>query len=335
MTEEKGRNKYNNPLAAILTGIGDLFRKPKNGLILGEDHRLDGLKAVITGASSGLGLATAVELARRGAMVIMAVRSGIPDKGEEVKKRSGSDQVAMIPLDLADLESVRSFPRRCMEQFGEVDVFISNAAMVAKNSRQILPGLDEMFLVNYLAKFILINGIIGENCLNTRGDRLPRIIFVASESHRNPGHFHWEEFGTYVPYGIKKSVYMYGYYKLLLVTMANELSRRLNPGPGSPDRPGRIHVPVAALCPGPVNSNIAREIPRAFRPLLRLVFRLFFRSPEKACKPVVYLACSEEHGSLPMDYLFLMQRKAMDPRAEDPENGKRLWEMSEELSLRS
>jgi hypothetical protein len=85
------------------------------------------------------------------------------------------------------------------------------------------------------------------------------------------------------------------------------------------------------LCPGPVNSNIAREAPGIFKPLLRLVFAVFFRSPEKASEPVLYHAASKQQEGKLFDYLFLMERKAIDEKAEDPENGEKLWKLSEEL----
>ena len=81
------KQKYNSPLAATYKGISDLFKKQERVGVLNPDDRLDGKKVLITGSSSGLGLATAKDLARLGAEVIMAVRSGIPEKGEEVKKR--------------------------------------------------------------------------------------------------------------------------------------------------------------------------------------------------------------------------------------------------------
>ena len=331
MSGPEGRNKYQSAVGATLTGIGDLFRKPKDQLILEDSHRLEGKKVLVTGSSSGLGFATAVELVRRGAHVIMAVRSGIPVKGEEVRrlsisgreKRSGS--VDMIALDLLDMDSVRTFPARCLESFGPIDILICNAAMVAGSGRETSLGLDEMFTVNYYAKFLIVNGMVDAGCFRHRDGDPPRIIFVTSESHRNPGGFHWEQFGQFVPYGMKKSVYMYGYYKLLLVTLANEFSRRLNPD-------GTMRFSVAALCPGPVNSNIAREAPKVFRPLLKIIFGIFFRSPRKACRPVIYLAASPENAGKAMDYLFLMQRKEMDPRATDPDNGKKLWELTEVIA---
>jgi NAD(P)-dependent dehydrogenase (short-subunit alcohol dehydrogenase family) len=324
MGEENKNQQYNGPVRAIVKGISDLFRKPVDQLLLPEEERLDGRRVLITGSSSGLGLATAVELARRGAHVIMAVRSGIPEKGTYVKKRSGSDRVEMIRVDLSDPASIENLAREVKSGPGPIDILICNAAVVTQHSRQTGSGLDEMFMVNYLSKFLLIKHLLDKECFSTSGRGLPRIIVVNSESHRNPEGIDWEGFGRYEPYGIKKSVSMYGYYKLLLLTMVNELSRRLNPA-------DQASFMVSALCPGPVNSNIAREAPALFQPLLKLVFRIFFRSPEKACRPVTYLACSGEQEGKPMEYLFLMQRKEMDEKATSPENGRRLWELTEKL----
>jgi len=317
--------KYNSPVAAIFTGIGDLFKRPAQTLTTQNLPSLEGKKVLITGASSGLGFATAVDLASRGAHVIMAQRSGIPQKGEQVKRESGSEKVDMIRMDLSDLDSLQTLMGEIRERFGQLDIIVCNAAMVANKSRAVKQGLDEMFVVNYFAKFLLVNQVMNEGILNQAGPHLPRIIFVASESHRNPSAFDWEGFGTYQPYGIKQSVSMYGYYKLLLVTMANELSRRIN-------GEGKVTCSVFALCPGPVNSNIAREAPRIFQALLKLVFGIFFRSPKKACEPVSYLAASKEMEGKTGEYMFLMQMKEMDDKAVDHENGKKLWELSERVS---
>jgi NAD(P)-dependent dehydrogenase (short-subunit alcohol dehydrogenase family) len=322
--DDSRQQSYKSPVTAILTGIGDLFKKPEGQVVLKESERLDGKRVLITGASSGLGFATAVEMATRGAHVIMAVRSGIPGKGEEVKKRSGSALVEMIPLDLADLEDLPRFVKELKERFGPMDIMVCNAGVVTNKSRKTGKGLDEMFTVNYFSKFLLANLCLEAGCLNTGGSEIPRIIFVASESHRNPEKIDWEGFGTYTPYGIKQSVAMYGYYKLLLLTMVNELSRRINAD-------GKNRVSVFSLCPGPVNSNIAREAPLIFQPLLRLVFWIFFRSPRKACSPLVYLAASPEVEGKTAEYLFLMQHRPMDERAVDPGNGRRLWELSARL----
>jgi NAD(P)-dependent dehydrogenase (short-subunit alcohol dehydrogenase family) len=354
LMENNKQNKYKNPFVATLTGIREIFRKQKPDCFLDPGDRLDGKTVLIDGASSGLGFAVAVEVARRGAKVIMACRSGIPGKGEEVKKLSGNNNVFMLPVDFSDLQSIQHLASCIQHQYSPIDIYICNAAVVPLESRKTVQGLEEMFMVNYFSKFLFINMLIENGCMHSishkvtgsqshrvteslaptphptpnwgrgRGKGLPRIVIVSSESHRNPKEFDWEGFGRYKEYGIQKTVELYGYYKLLLTTFAIELSRRLNPD-------GEKNFSVFSLCPGPINSGIAREAPGLFQPLLKLVFTLFFRSPEKAAVPVIYLASSKEQEGKSFDYLFLMNRKDIDELASDPENGKKLWEVSEVL----
>jgi len=320
----KQQKKYNNPFTATYKGISDLFKKQERVGVLSPDDRLDGKRVLITGSSSGLGFATATQLASLGAEVIMAVRSGIPQKGMEVKQKSNSDKVHMLHVDLSDFDSIKKLVDGLKSTYDKIDILICNAALVSKKARKTKHGLEEMFSVNYLAKFVLVNLLLKEDCFNTKGNDLPRIIFVSSESHRNPDGFEWDTFGEFQDYGMGKSVERYGYYKLLMTTFAQELSRRLNPNQ-------RSEYSVFALCPGPVNSNIAREAPALFQPLLKIVFGIFFRSPEQACEPVVYLAASKEVEGKATDYLFLMSRKDVDEKTVDLENGQRLWEMTENL----
>lgn len=321
MTKEK---KYNSPLQATFKGISDLFKKRERVGTLGFDEKLDGKRVMITGSSSGLGLAVAKQLAALGAEVIMAVRSGIPEKGEEVKNDSGNKKVHMLHVDLADFDSISNLVGQVKTQFGTIDILICNAAVVVKEARKTTYGLDEMFTVNYLSKFYLVNLLLKENVVNKNGDTLPRIIFVSSESHRNPEKFEWDTFGQFQEHKMAKTVERYGYYKLLMTTFSQELERRLN-------QDKKANYSIFALCPGPVNSNIAREAPAIVQPIMKLVFKIFFSSPEKAAEPVVYLATSKDLEGKPKDYLFLMSRKEVDEKAADPLNGKKLWELTEQL----
>lgn len=355
--------KYNNPFTATLTGIADLFRKQTPAGTLKITDRLDGKTALVDGASSGLGFAVATDLARRGAKVIMACRSGIPIQGEKIRKITGNQDVRMLPVDFSDIGSIRELVNAIKMNHAPIDILVCNAGIVPKQSRKTRQGLEEMFMVNYFSKFIFVNLLFENECFGNSAERsvpdnignqsnpkniiqttelktenrndadpsdanrkskIPRIIFVASESHRNPEVFDWDAFGKYKTYTIGKSIELYGYYKLLLTTFSCELSRRLN-------EDGNVTCSVFSLCPGPVNSNIAREAPKIFIPLLKVVFGIFFKSPAKAAVPVVYLAASHDVEGKPFDYLFLMTRKEIDDKASNPENGKKLWELSEEL----
>ena len=322
MADSQGR--YSNAFTATFSGIADLFRKQKDTVTLDDSTRVDGKQILITGASSGLGLETAVQLARRGAHVWMACRSGIPEQGAYVRRLSGSDKVTMLSVDLSDIGSVRSLVDHLKAAGAKLDMLIDNAAVVPARSRKTPQGLEEMFMVNYLSKFLLVRLLLDNALFNTDNGRRPRIIYVASESHRNPKAYDWNGFGHYEEYSMGRTVERYGYFKLLLTTLANALSRRLN-------TEGAVHYSVFALCPGPVNSNIARESPAVFKPLLKLVFGLFFRSPAQAVGPVLYFACSPDVEGRTAEYLFLMSRRDMDEKARDADNGERLWALSEEL----
>lgn len=322
MTEQKQR--YSNAFTATISGITDLFRKQKNVVTLRDEERLEGKNVLVTGASSGLGFEAAVQLAKRGAHVWMACRSGVPQKGEEVKKLSGSHLVDIMQVDLSDLDSIVALVNKLKAASVKFDVLIENAGVVPSRSRKTKQGLEEMFVVNFLSKYMLARLLLEHDLLNTAESKIPRIVIVASESHRNPKSFDWDGFGKYKEYSMGKTVEHYGYYKLLLTTFANELSRRTN----SADQ---VNYSVFALCPGPVNTNIAREAPAIFKPLLKVVFRIFFRSPAVAVQPVIYLAASPEVNGKAVDYLFLMARKDMDEKARDKENDRKLWQLSEAL----
>jgi NAD(P)-dependent dehydrogenase (short-subunit alcohol dehydrogenase family) len=320
----KPGKSYSNAFTATLTGISDLFRKQKDVLILKDEDTITGKRVLITGSSSGLGFEAAVQLAGRGAHVLMACRSGIPEKGELVRKLSANTNAEMYKVDLSDMESISRLADTLKKSSLKLDVLICNAAIVPAKSRRTRQGLEEMFMVNYLANYMLVRLLLENDLFDLNGSSTPRLIFVTSESHRNPESFDWEGFGKYREYTMGKTIELYGYCKLLLTTFANELSRRVNSS-------GKTRLSVFALCPGPVNSNIAREAPVIFKPLLKLVFRIFFRSPEKAVQPVIYLACSPEVTGKSIDYLFLMSRKEMDIKATDAQNGEKLWQHSEAL----
>jgi short-subunit dehydrogenase len=112
--------------------------------------------------------------------------------------------------------------------------------------------------------------------------------------------------------------------KLNMLTFANELSRRLNPNDD-------VSIAVHGLCPGPVASNIARESPVYLKPILSPIMKLFFRSPEKATEPVIYLCCASDMGKRTGVYLHMMREKAISTLASNAENGRLQWEKSDQL----
>lgn len=319
---------HRNPASATLTAILDRFDRAGRIPPLRDDERLDGRRCLVTGASSGLGKAIATHLARRGAHVVMACRSGIPRAGEDVARAAGSDRVEMLPVDLADLASVHALADALARADSPLDRVILNAGLMARESRRSAQGFEVMFAVHFLANRLLLDRLLADGVVapRPRGSDAPapRIVFVGSESHRSAEPIDFERFGAYTEYGLRDGMKQYASSKLHMLTLAQALARQL-------ERDGDVGVAVHALCPGPVASGIAREAPAWLRPALRLVFGAFFQSPMRAAEPAVHLACSRDLEGRTGVYLHMMREKPPSPEATDRAKGDRLLAASDAL----
>ena len=331
MDRETRRIGSGNVVNAMITAISDLrTRKIPDVSPLPDDVRIDGKTCLVTGANSGLGRAAAIELARRGGNMILACRPGHAETCGEIRRLSGSGAVELIEVDLSDLRSVH----RCCDDLHRrgirIDIALMNAGVMSPRSRKTPQGYEVMFAVNFLASRVMIDRWLQDGVIrpSRRADETPRIIFVASDSHRSAQPIDFGRFGAYTEHGITQSMRRYAGSKLVLCTFATELSRRLNPGES-------VDVAVHALCPGGVATNIVKDAPRVLKPIANAALRRFFQSPTEAIGPVVYLCCAAEAGSSTGMYLHMMHRKQVSPNASDPDNGARFWKASEALVAKS
>jgi NAD(P)-dependent dehydrogenase (short-subunit alcohol dehydrogenase family) len=316
--------RFTNPVVASLAGVRDFFSGQKLESRLTDDDRADGKTVVITGATSGLGFALAVDFAKRGARVIMACRSQIPEAGERVKKLSGSDTVEMRYLDLSKIKTIHAFVQSLVSDGITLDVCILNAAVALPGPRKTETGQDEFFQVNYLSNVTLTLLMIQHGVLELKeAGRLSRLIFISSDSHQGATYIDYDEFGRYFEYGVSKAISNYSYFKLVLNTYATELSKRVNKN--------KVLLGINAICPGPVHSNIVKEAPWLLRKVLNGIFWIVFRPPAKAALPVVYMALSPDYEGKTNEYLHMFNPKRMDPKVYEPEEGLKLWERSVEL----
>ncbi|MFO7669180.1 MAG: SDR family NAD(P)-dependent oxidoreductase [Bacteroidales bacterium] len=319
--------RFTNPVVASLAGVKDFFAKQQLASRFTEKDRADDKTVLITGANSGLGFGLAVEFAKRGARVMMAGRSRIPEAGNQVKQLSGSEKVEIRYLDLSKIETIHQFVQSLAEEKIQIDICIFNAATALPGSRQTASGQDEMFLVNYLSNVILTQLLLSKGVVELKEQSpLSKMIFISSDSHQGATHIDYKEFGTYFKYGVSKGISNYSYFKLVLNTYATELSRRINRE--------STKLSINVICPGPVASNIVKEAPWLLRMTLKGIFRIVFKSPAKAALPVVYMAISTDYEGKTNEYLHMFNPKKMDPKVYEVREGEKLWARSFDL-LRS
>jgi NAD(P)-dependent dehydrogenase (short-subunit alcohol dehydrogenase family) len=316
--------RFTNPVVASLAGVKDFFSKQELASRFSDKDRADDMCVLITGANSGLGFALAVEFAKRGARVIMAGRSKIPEAGNRVKKLSGSDRVEMHYMDLSKIETIHLFVQSLKDKGIQIDICILNAATALPGSRKTASGQDEMFLVNYLSNVILTQALLSTSVIRlNETSPVSKMIFISSDSHQGATYIDYDEFGRYFTYGVSKGISNYSYFKLVLNTYATELSRRIN-------KDG-LRLSINVICPGPVASNIVKEAPWLLRMTLKGIFWIVFKSPAKAARPVVYMALSPDYEGTTNEYLHMFNPKKMDPKVYEVGEGEKLWTQSMDL----
>ncbi|MFJ8842402.1 oxidoreductase [Streptomyces cyaneofuscatus] len=285
-----------------------------------------GRVAVVTGANSGLGLATARALARRGGRVILAVRD------EEKGRRAVADITAGQPgaklevrrLDLADLDSVRAFSDALHADRPRLDLLVNNAGVMAPPRSSGAQGHELQFAANHLGHFALTGLLL--DLLEQGQD--PRVTTVTSVNHRK-ARLDFDNLNGERGY---KPMVFYDRSKLANAVFGHELHRRLA-AVGSPVRSVLAH-------PGYTATRLQTSAPTGLVKLLfgRVLLPLAQR-PDAGALPQLYAATAPgvRGGELigPDGRGELRggpTRVPLAPVATDAETGRRLWEVSEELT---
>ncbi|MFD0275035.1 oxidoreductase [Kitasatospora sp. NPDC127111] len=281
---------------------------------------------VVTGANSGLGLATTRALARRGGTVVLAVRD------ERKGHRAVADLRAAQPdarlevrrLDLADLDSVRAFARELRADHPRLDVLVNNAGIMAPPRTLSAQGHELQFAAHHLGHFALTGLLL---------DRLaeghdPRVVTVSSINHRK-GRLHFDDLDGREGYA---PMTFYNQSKFANAVFGRQLHLRLAAA-GSPVRSLLAH-------PGFTATNIVTGEPTAlYRVLFGLLARPLAQHPDRGALPQLYAATGpglaggefvgpDGRGELRGAPTLV----ELSPAAADTETGRRLWELSERLT---
>lgn len=274
---------------------------------------------VITGANAGIGLATAVGVARTGATVVLAVRS--LDKGraaaEEITRAVPHATVEVMRLDLASLTSVREFAAAVSERLPALDVLVNNAGVAMKDRTETADGFETTFGVNHLGHFLLTNLLRPNLAAAADGGR---VVVVASDAHKFArGGLDFDDLMATKRYRFMR---VYGASKLANLLFTREAARRW----------ADDAITVNAVHPGFVATRIGRDgdggrIGDLIVPLLGP----FARTPEKGARTSVHLATSPDVAAVTGQYFVNSTQKKPAANALDDQAAQRLWSISEEL----
>ncbi|MBK8902191.1 MAG: SDR family oxidoreductase [Anaerolineaceae bacterium] len=269
---------------------------------------MDGKVCIVTGANAGIGKATAVGLAQRGATVVMVCRS--EERGQtarqEIIDRSGSQAVHLLLADLASQDDIRQLAQSLLDQFAQIHVLINNAAIIPLRRSLSVDGLELQLAVNHLAPFLLTNLLLDR----LKASAPARVITVSSGVHRGAT-INFDDLQSERRY---HHTDVYAMTKLMNVLFTRELARRLQ---GSGVTAYSLHPGVPSTRLSAHYAGYVGEGRASFADLMR------------AAQTSIYLATAPDIENLNGEY-FANSR--VQSSASDPAAAQKLWQVSAELT---
>jgi NAD(P)-dependent dehydrogenase (short-subunit alcohol dehydrogenase family) len=280
-----------------------------------SDKTLEHKTCLVTGASSGIGRATALGLAGLGANVVLVCRN--PKRGEKtlrwIRKKSQNEAVHLLLGDLSRQQDIFDVAMDFKNRFDRLDVLINNAGLVTRKRRLTPEGFELQFFVNHLAYYLLTGSLL--DVLERSSPS--RIINVASTAHSR-GVLDFDNLQGEKRYN---GWQQYSNTKLANIVFTYELARRLA---GS-------DVTANCLHPGVIHTNLMSSYSRIISWTWHLL-QWFFKNPEEGAETPLYLASSPEVRDVSGRYFKYCAPLGSSPESCDRNTQRRLWESSEELT---
>jgi retinol dehydrogenase 14 len=277
---------------------------------------LAGRTCLVTGATSGIGKATAAGLARLGADLVLVARDRARAEAtvEDIQAATGNPRIELLLADLASQASIRQAVQEYRRGHDRLHVLVNNAGGYWATRHPTVDGLEWTFAVNHLAYFLLTNLL-----LELLVASAPARIVNVTSSAQAIGDIHLDDLQFERRY---RGQAAYNQSKLANVLFTYELARRLE-GTG---------VTVNCGAPGVTRTNFGRDDSGPVMRLLTPLARPFMRTPEQGALTAVYLASSPEVERVTGGYYTSGRARRSSRRSHDTELAGRLWRVSEELT---
>jgi len=276
---------------------------------------MTGRTCLITGASSGVGRATALGLARLGATLVLVCRDR--GRGEEtvaeIGTTTGNHAVKLMLAELSSQQSIHALAREYLATGQPLHVLVNNAGVVNLKRTVTADGIETTFAVNHLAYFLLTHLLLER----VKESAPSRIINVASHAHRFSG-IDFDDLGAARRY---RAMHVYGQSKLANILFSYELARRLE---GTGVTVNCVHPGAVASRLGKNNGALARAVTTLLRP--------FFRTPEDGAATSIYLASSPDLERVTGKYFTNCQQTRSSAVSYDTAVARRLWDVSARMT---
>jgi len=275
---------------------------------------LEGRVALVTGANSGIGRATAEALAAAGATTIVSGRDSakVADAVARIRDRAPAAEVEPLLVDLASLASIRKASEEVLTRWPRLDVLVNNAGLYLSDRRTTTDGFEMTFGVNHLGHFYLTSLLLDR----LRASAPARVVTVSSMGHRFTRGLDFDDLQNERHYTVNEA---YCRSKLANVLFTRELARR------------EPQLVATCLHPGVVRTGFGKNDGLLYRASLTLIAP-FLRSPERGARSLVWLALSDEAARLTGEYVVDEKVRAPSAAARDEHLAAELWRRSEELT---
>ncbi|MBI1259657.1 MAG: SDR family NAD(P)-dependent oxidoreductase [Chloroflexi bacterium] len=280
---------------------------------------MEGKVCLITGATSGIGKATALALARSGATVVIVSRepSRVEAVAAELRTAAHNPNIIGMSADLASQSQIRQFAQTFTSRFPRCHVLVNNVGILLNARRVTDEGMEWTLALNHLGPFLLTNLLLDNLIAAGTADAHARIVNVSSSAHESAAGINFDDIQGIQRFNGNAA---YAQSKLANIMFTYELARRL----------GSLPVTVNAVHPGGVATHFGREA-GIYGVIIRLM-RPFLLSPEKGAETVVFLASSPAVEQVTGQYFFNLQPVESSPASHDTEQQARLWRISEQLT---
>ena len=276
---------------------------------------LDGKVAIVTGANSGMGLATTAALCDAGAKVIMLCRN--EERGREALaklKEKEERQLELILCDLGDYDSIRGFARTVKAKYARIDILVNNAGFISLDRQETKEGLERQFGINHIGHFLLTMLL-----LKNMGEG-SRIVNVASGAHK-VGRIHFEDINLKKHFNV---ITAYSQSKLANVLFTRELARRA----------AKRGITVNCCHPGAVATNIGIDRDTGFGKTVTGMLKPFFQTPEEGARTAIFLAMDGSVKNVSGEYFYNCAIAKSSKRSKDMRLARKLFALSKKLVMK-